>query len=176
MKNAPVSVSDEIILEHLNEDLKEKLTKVFYLDEFCDQIKKNQSNIKGLVDETFDYLKEADICLTKKAATSLFKEILERIEETLNKVPSEEENSENEGEEDYSELNDLDDGKEVEGQCEMCFSAKHLTLHHAIPKLMIKRFIKDLSIIHFKIYLFRLKRKKKKAPVIYLKLCRQCHS
>ena len=57
-----------------------------------------------MVDETFDYLKEADICLTKKAATSLFKEILEKIEETLNKVASEEENSENEGEEDYSEL------------------------------------------------------------------------
>ena len=134
-------ISEDLILESLNEDLKEKLTKIFYLDEFCEQLKKNQSNIKTLVDETFDYLKEADICLTKKGAISLYKEILEKIEETLKKIPSDEDDPENEGEEDYSELNDLEnDGKDVEGQCEMCFSAKFLTLHHAIPKLMIKRF------------------------------------
>lgn len=29
---------------------------------------------------------------------------------------------------------------------------------------------------HFNLFLHRLKRKKKKAPVIYLKLCSSCHS
>lgn len=143
--NKLYNLTDEIILQHLDEDLKEKLSNIYYLEEFCEQFKKYNNDTKTLVEETFDYLKEANICLTKKDALSKLKEISQNIINSLNKIESEEEEDEeekNEESEDFSELNDLDgnDGKEVEGLCEMCFSSRHLTLHHAIPKLMIKRF------------------------------------
>lgn len=48
----------------------------------------------------------------------------------------------------------------MDGCCEMCLTLDRITLHHAIPKLMIKR----------------LRRKKVKAPVIYIKLCAECHA
>ena len=137
--------TDELIIANLDEQLKQKLTEIFYLDEFCDQIKKNQNNIKILVEETFDYLKEADICLSKKSATTFFKDFLQKVNEFQQKKKKEEEeeleenDSQNEEEEDFSELNDLDGDANVDGLCEICFSSKFLTLHHAIPKLMIKR-------------------------------------
>lgn len=150
--NKLYNLTDEFILQHLDEDLKEKLSNIYYLEEFCEQFKKslNLNDTKTLVEETFDYLKEANISLTKKDALCKLKEIAQNIVNALNKIESEEDEDEeekNEEIEDFSELNDLDenDGKEVEGLCEMCFSSKHLTLHHAIPKLMIKRYFLILS-------------------------------
>lgn len=173
--------TNEIVLLHLNEEIKLKLTNIYYLDEFCDQIVQNRNDIKKLVDETLDYLKEANICLTKKEASTFLTKIIEDITNDLAKKESEEEDDDeedkNDEDEDLSELNDLEgggEGKEVDGTCEMCFSSRRLTLHHAIPKLMIKRFKNIYFLLNLLIN--RLKRKKKKAPVIYLKLCSQCHS
>lgn len=142
MQNKTIFMSDDLILENLTEVHKEKLTNLYYIEEFCEQIRKNQNNLPALIDETFDYLKEAYICQTKKAARDFFKELLQNIEESQKKVISDEEDSQNEEDEDFSELNDLEgDEKMVEGLCEICLSAKNLTLHHAIPKLMLKRYL-----------------------------------
>ncbi len=135
-------ISDQKILSNLPEYFKLALQNLFYLDEFCEQIRKNHENIDLLMEEIFDYLKEANLFPSKKLArlfitnfiTNLIKENREITEE--NDEENEENNDENE---DFWQLNGENEGKSTEGLCEVCFSQKNLTLHHAIPKLMIKR-------------------------------------
>ncbi|KAJ5073351.1 hypothetical protein M0811_08759 [Anaeramoeba ignava] len=62
--------------------------------------------------------------------------------------------------EDSSEI-ESDSGEEIEGQCELCgTTTEKITIHHLIPKLIIKR----------------MKRRKKKVVPIFAKICRKCHS
>ncbi len=162
-------ISDSEILSSLSPEDQEKLNKIYYLDELIDQIIKN-NEIPKLIEEIYDFLKEAEIASTKKEAKSFINALFQKILEAR-KIKEEEELS------DDSDNEDEDDEQEetTEGQCEMCLTVnKKITLHHAIPKLTIKRF--SFKILNKILNFIRMKRKKKKAPVIFIKLCRECHS
>lgn len=122
------------VLSNIDPQVQEKLNKIYYLDELIDQILKNNDFIK-LIEEIFDFLKEAEIVSTKRDAKLFINNIFQKILEAR-KLKEEEEEKLLEG------SDEEDDEEEItEGQCEMCLTRnKKITLHHAIPKLIIKRY------------------------------------
>ena len=132
-------LTDSEVLFSLDLEVQEKLKKIYYLDELIDQILKNKELIK-LIEETFDYLKEAEILSTKKEAKLFFNNLFQKILEV--RKSKEEEKELSDGSDDEEE----EEEETTEGQCEMCLTRnKKITLHHAIPKLTIRRYINFLS-------------------------------
>lgn len=127
-------LTDSEVLSNLDLEIQERLNKIYYLDELIDQILKNDE-LNKLIEETFDFLKEAELVSTKKEAKLFFNNLFEKILEVRKSKKEEEELSDGSGEEEEEEE------ETTEGQCEMCLTRnKKITLHHAIPKLTIKRF------------------------------------
>ena len=125
-------ITNEIIENCLTKFEKDNLEKIYYKEIFFEELIKSNDNLISLSDEVSEFLIESNICSKKKDVIVFLENLIKKIQNYGKVIYSDDSDEENKEEEEEEEII-------KDGSCELCYCQESVTLHHAIPKLMIKR-------------------------------------